>query len=191
MAQAFTIAHTFTAQWEETFLQNNSALRHDISRHWLKELHAHFLRHWQEKDTPFSGELLATCMEKHFWKPLRCATLPLSLSVVLYDSAVHMGVPCAVTLLQECCNVVGEAHLDIFHPVNVDGIVGKNTVQLTKNLAEHNLDFYTARMAVRQRLQRYGKWAQKNPPLATHLSAWKARCQALLELLAQLERESN
>ncbi len=192
MSQAFIEAHAFTTHWEEKFFRQSASIKHDVSRHWLQELKAHYLRHDEEhyEATPLSNTLLTECMQKYFWTPLRCQKLPLPLGLTLYDSAVHMGVPCAVKLLQECCNIVGEAHLDVFAPLKMDGIVGKKTLGLCADLAECNLDFYTARMFIRRRAQKYSTWAHKNTPLAELLPLWKARCQALLEHVALLEREA-
>ncbi len=141
------------------------------------------------------GDIIACTSEQakelfhqHFWKPLRCDVLPLPLAVVLYDSAVNMGEPRAARLLQESCNVVGEAHLDVFTPLMVDGVVGRKTCALAKSLQEAGLDFYTARMCVRQRVQFYVKIVQKNPQRSVFLQGWKNRCQGLLEHLALLER---
>ncbi len=125
----------------------------------------------------------------HFWQALHCAKLPLALAVVLYDSAVNMGGPRAVRLLQEACNVVGEAHLDEFTSLKEDGICGAKTWALAKALQEHGLDFYTARLCVRRRVHFYGKIVQKNPKNAVFLQGWKNRCQALLEHLALMERD--
>ncbi len=203
MSDSFMAAHGFTQHWEEIFSCQASFHTHNISRQWLQDLllpcaqaqesHSQLYRDVASTRTitEFSAETLTHCMRKNFWNPLRCADLPLALACTLYDSAVHMGVSHAVKMVQKCCNIVGEAHLDTYHAVVEDGVVGKKTIALAKNLAEHGLDFYTARMAVRQRIYRYGKWVQKNPPLAEHMPLWKARCQALLEHLALLEREAN
>ncbi len=128
--------------------------------------------------------------KKHFWQALQCAKLPTALGMVLYDSAVNMGAPRAVRLLQESCNVVGEAHLDEFTPLKEDGVVGKKTLSMAKALHNHGLDFYTARLCVRQRIRFYTKLAQKNDSLAVFLQGWKNRCQALLEHLALAERDA-
>ncbi len=203
MSDSFMAAHGFTQHWEEIFSCQTSFHSHDFSRQWLQDLllpcaQAQEGNKQQHKDftsilsiADFPSETIAHCMRKNFWKPLRCADLPLALACILYDSAVHMGVSHAVKMIQECCNIVGEAHLDTYHAVSEDGIMGKKTIALARNLAEHGLDFYTARMAVRQRVYHYGKWAQKNPSLAEHIPTWKARCQALLEHLALLEREAD
>ncbi len=126
----------------------------------------------------------------HFWKPLHCAGLPLALGVVLYDCAVNMGPVRAVRLLQEACNVVGEAHLDEFTPLMVDGLCGAKTRALAKSLQEHGLDFYTARLCVRQRVLLYTKIVQKHNKNSVFLEGWKNRCQALLEHLAFMERDA-
>ncbi len=136
-----------------------------------------------------TAEQAKTLFKQQFWQPLLCPHLPLPLAVVLYDSAVNLGAPRAVRLFQESCNVVGEAHLDVFTALSVDGILGKKSLAMAKSLQEHGLDFYTARHLVRQRGQLYVKLAQKNTSLKVFLQGWKNRCQGLLEHLALLERD--
>ncbi len=128
--------------------------------------------------------------KQYFWQALHCQKLPAALALVLYDSAVNMGAPWAVRLLQESCNVVGDAHLDEFTPVQENGLMGQKTLALAKSLQAHGLGFYTARLFVRQRMRFYTKIAQKNKSLAEFLPSWKKRCQALLEHLALWEREA-
>ncbi len=189
-----------------------------VSYTWLKQLEANNRAElqkiansadgcnaWDERVSPydFSGdgrvdeadiractaEQAKELFHKHFWLPLQCDSLPVSLAVFLYDSAVNMGAPRAVRLLQECCNRVGEAHLDVFTPLSVDGIIGKKTCALACSLRAYGLDFYTARMCVRQRVQFYVRITQKNPQQKVFLRGWKNRCQGLLEHLALLERD--
>ncbi len=140
------------------------------------------------------AEALQQCLKEHvkkiYWQDLTCAKLPPALAIVLYDSAVHLGSEAAVRLLQQSCNVVGDAHLDIFSPIQEDGLMRPNLMRLAADLKEHNLDFYTARLFVRQRVRYYAQYIQKRALQETGLSIWKERCQALLEQLALMERES-
>ncbi len=90
--------------------------------------------------------------------------------------------------MQEVLNVVGEAHLDEFDPIKVDGVCGPKTISLSIALSEFGLDFYAARMAVRQRINFYISLSRQNENLSVFLDGWKNRCNALLEHLSVLER---
>ncbi len=152
---------------------------------------------WQEKEedhaegtshSAHSLQCVKNFLQEHIWQELSCAKLPPPLAAVLYDASVHMGKREALRLVQEACNVVGDAHLDEFTPVAEKGIFHDNLIQLTKNLHEHGLAFYTARLCVRQRQRWYLHFSQKNST-EKDLPHYKARCQALLEFLALLERD--
>lgn len=132
-----------------------------------------------------AGEL----MRRHFWTPLGCDALPAPLGVTLYDCAVNTGPAQAIKILQQCCNTVGEAHLDVFTPLNVDGRCGPLTRHMARALGEAGLDFYTARLCVRQRRDFYVRLCRQKTNLAPFLQGWKNRCASLLEHLASMERE--
>lgn len=131
----------------------------------------------------------AELMRRHFWLPLGCEALPAALGTTLYDCAVNTGPAQAVKILQQCCNTVGEAQLDVFTPLNVDGRCGPLTRALAQALGEAGLDFYTARLCVRQRRDFYVRLCRQKSHLAPFLKGWKNRCESLLEHLASMERE--
>lgn len=131
----------------------------------------------------------AELMRRHFWQPLRCGELPTALGVVLYDGAVNTGPAQSVKMLQQCCNTVGEAHLDEFTALAVDGRCGPRTLDMARALDEAGLDFYTARLCVRQRRDFYVRLCRQKPNFQPFLKGWKNRCEALLQHLAVLERE--
>ncbi len=218
MSEAFSLAHEFTAKWEGGLSDHKDdpggITNFGVSLRWLKQLEEENKREMKEIAQTADGnnalnpydftndglvdaediracthEQAAKLMREHFWAPLHCEKLPLPLATVLYDSAVNMGPVQAVRILQQSCNVVGSAHLDIFEELKVDGICGKKTIALARELQICGLDFYTARMAVRQRIQFYTSLAQNKPTFNAFLQGWKNRCQDLLEHLALLERE--
>lgn len=131
----------------------------------------------------------ATLFKKHFWDATKCGKLPLALAIVLYDGAVNMGAPRAVRQLQQALNLVADTHLD--EPVSIaeDAINGVKTQDMAAALAESSLDFYTARQAVRLREKFYRELVQRRADLKPFLKGWQNRCAALLNYVAQLERE--
>ncbi len=195
---AFKWAQEFTQHWEEALQskEDDTLPCKDVSDAYLG-LAYDWLRKIAAEDClkqDINEAEIMEIMHTEYWKPLACERLPLPLAVFLYDSSVHIGVSASMQILQECCNVVGEAHLDEFKALTVNGVNGKDTIKLAKALKESNLDFYTARMCVRQRLQYYVQYIKKLPEIegvkdaSEHLAMWKNRCQALLEHLAMLER---
>ncbi len=218
MTKHFELAHEFTALWEGGLVDHKSdpggITNHGISLRFLKQLAQSTKEQCQEQaktcdgsnawdnpydfnaDTVIDAEDIRACtkeqaaklMRENFWDPLGCDNLPLSLGVVLYDSAVNMGPGRAVRIFQEVLNVIGEAHLDEFEAIKVDGRCGPKTISLSVSLQEFGLDFYAARMAVRQRINFYISLCRSNDSLNAFLQGWKNRCQALLEHLSVLER---
>ncbi len=127
-------------------------------------------------------------LNKAQWSRLGCDGLPAALAVVFYDSAACLGTDKAMRLLQKVMNIVGEAHLDIYIPVPIDGLCTFETLALCRALQKVNLDFYAARMAVRHRAKMYACRCHVRMAQET-TEDWKVRCQGLLEYLARLERE--
>ncbi len=195
LSNAFLLAHEFTEEWEEVLQNGLNAKKGNrfdaylgISEAWLEDAH-------EEIGYALNRPQRIQLMHRTFWKKLCCESLPLPLAVFLYDSVVHMGIMPSMHILQNCCNIVGEAHLDVFKGLKVNYINDAETIALACNLNECNLAFYTARMCVRQRVNFYKDYIRKMPNfhgiphLNKHLILWKERCQALLEHLAILERE--
>lgn len=131
----------------------------------------------------------AQLFKKHFWDATKCGKLPLALAVVLYDGAVNMGAPRAVRQLQQAMNMVAETQLDHHVPIAEDAINGVKTQDMAAALSESSLEFYTARQAVRLREKFYRELVQRRTDLKPFLKGWQNRCTALLNYLAQLERE--
>lgn len=131
----------------------------------------------------------AQLFKKHFWDVTKCAKLPVALAVVLYDGAVNMGAPRAVRQLQQALNTVAEAHLDHFVPIAEDAINGPKTQDMAEAIAACDMDFYTARHLIRLREKFYRELAQRRGDLKPFLKGWQNRCAALVNYLAQLERE--
>lgn len=136
-----------------------------------------------------SDEQAALLLHKYFWKPIFCKKMPLPIGIVVYDTAVNIGSAKAISLLQRACNMVGEAHLDTFTALAEDGVCGTKTIAMCKALQECGLDFYTARFMVRQRMNFYTKLTHNIAEPPKLLKVWKKRCTALLQYLADLERE--
>ncbi len=134
-------------------------------------------------------EHVAFLLHKRLWQPMQCEKMPLPLSIVFYDTATDITIAQASTLLQKSCNIVGEAHLDVFTPLVEDATCSAKTIAMCKALQECNLDFYTARLMVRQRILFYTKREHKTANTTILLKERKQRCAALLQYLAELERE--
>ncbi len=220
MTERFIEAHEFTSLWEGGLSEHKNdpggITNHGVSLRWLIQLEEGAHKEFQKLaatcdgsnkwDSPYdfnmddvvdskdikacSKKQAAQLMHDNFWNPLYCDHLPIPLGLILYDSAVNMGATRATRILQEVANIAGEAHLDIFVPLKTDGICGPKTISLCASLKEFGLDFYVARMAVRQRINFYINLSRNNESLAVFLSGWKNRCQALLEHLAMIEREA-
>ncbi len=221
MTDAFKMAHEFTAKWEGGLSDHKNdpggITNYGVSLRWLKQLEDEVKQELENQsatcngcnawDNPYDlnddglvdAEDIKACtkqqaaklMHKNFWEKLQCDALPKAIGMTLYDSAVNMGVQRAVRILQEACNVVGEAHLDVFEPLKIDGICGPKTITFCATLNEFGLDFYTARMSVRQRVNFYINLSKNNENFSVFLDGWKNRCQDLLEHLATLERDNN
>ena len=125
----------------------------------------------------------------NIWKKLHCKSLPLALSLVFYDTAVHMGINHALVLLESSCNIVGEAHLDDFSPLSLKDNINKAAIKLSKNLQTYHLDFYTARLFLRQRKQLYLKLIKQKQDCKSLADNCEKRHLALLEYLAEFERD--
>ncbi len=220
MTERFQKVHAFTAQWEGGLSNHKNdpggITNYGVSLRWLKQLEAEVKQDLEKQiatcdgsnawDNPYdynddglvdekdikacTKKQAAKLMHDNFWKNLHCESLPLSLALVLYDAAVNMGESRATRILQEVCNVVGEAHLDVFEALKVDGICGPKTITLCATLGEFGLDFYAARMVVRQRINFYVNLSRNNQNFAVFLDGWKNRCQSLLEHLAMFERDN-
>lgn len=150
------------------------------------ELAHAFTAQWEVGLTEHSAEL----MHRIFWQPLGCDTLPDPISVTLYDCAVQVGNAQAVIIMQQCLNTVGEAHLDNFIPLSMDGICGPLTIGMARAIEGAGLDFYSARMCVRQRRDFYVRICRQKTTLAPFLHDWKNRCASLLEYIAKMEKRS-
>ncbi len=220
MTPNFKIAHDFTAKWEGGLSEHKNdpggITNYGVSLRFLMQLAQDVEQEFKKTastcdgsntfDNPYdfnddgaiTAEDIRECtkvqaaklMHENFWKPLHSDSLPLAIATALYDGSVNMGVPRSVRILQETCNIVGEAHLDVFTPIAEDGICGPKTITLCATLKEFGLDFYVARMAVRQRINFYVNLSRNNDNFAVFLNGWKNRCQNLLEYLAQLERDN-
>ena len=135
-------------------------------------------------------EQAAALFKTQFWDALSCQDLPLPLAVVLYDGAVNMGPARAVRQLQQALNLVGEAHLDHFTPLEEDGLMGPLTLEMARTMAESDLHDYTARQVLRQRDAFYRELAARRPSMQVFLRGWRNRVAALGQYLARLEREN-
>ena len=134
-------------------------------------------------------EQAATLFKTHFWDALSCRRLSLPLAVTLYDGAVNMGPARAVRQLQQSLNMVGEARLDHFSPLEEDGIVGPLTLDMARAITESDLHYYTARQVLRRRDAFYRDLAARRPSMQVFLAGWRNRVAALGRYLAELERE--
>ncbi|MGN0009557.1 MAG: glycoside hydrolase family 108 protein [Desulfovibrionaceae bacterium] len=131
----------------------------------------------------------ARLFKKHFWDAGRCGRLPEPLAIAMYDSAVNLGLPRAARLLQQAMNLTGESQLEEYREITVDGCVGPRTLALGKALEEADLAQYAARRLVALRRQFYSRLTTTRPSLRVFLPGWNNRCKALLQYLADKERE--
>lgn len=133
----------------------------------------------------------ARLFRRHFWDALDCGRLPLPLAVTLYDGAVNMGPGRAVKQLQEALNATGESQLDQYSPIAEDGIMGPETRELARALADVHLEWYAARSSLRLRDAFYRRLAAGRPAMKVFLQGWRNRVKALGQHLADLEREAQ
>lgn len=72
----------------------------------------------------------------NYWEPLRPDELPISLAIVLFDTAVNQGVATAVRLLQKACGVAQ------------DGVMGPNTIAAANRMKD-SVARFSAERAIR------------------------------------------
>ena len=72
-----------------------------------------------------------------------------------------------------------------------DGISGSLTAELAEALESANLHWFAARQILRLRDAFYRDLAARRPSLKVFLNGWRNRVKALIQYLADLEREAN
>jgi lysozyme family protein len=93
-----------------------------------------------------------------YWKKSKADKLPERLQEIYIDMVVNMGIRGAGKVLQQACN--GKNSKDI----TVDGRVGPNTINATKDLELERLRAY--------RVLKFAKLIQKNPKLEKFWFGW-------------------
>jgi len=121
--------------------------------------------------------LIEDFYRREFWEKVKGDHLPAALALLVFDTAVNMGVGPAVNMLQKSCN-----HLQGQPVLDLDGILGPATltaVQSLKNDAPSPL----CGEYLHLREQRYQKLAADRPELQKFLKGWLRRLAHLRSAL--------
>jgi lysozyme family protein len=110
-----------------------------------------------------------------YWLPTKCNELHPPLRLVVFDTAVNMGVKTAIALLQQALNefLVQDKKL------KVDGVLGPKTLEAARTM---NVSAVTKKM-LELRAYRYCDIVKNNPKLVKFLKGWIRRVWALREQL--------
>jgi lysozyme family protein len=107
----------------------------------------------------------------NFWKATKCDGLPSPLRLVVFDTAVNMGVGTSIKLLQQALNeflVQGKKLL-------VDGIIGPKTLEAAQTMNSKAV----AKKMLELRLYRYCDIVKSSPKLVKFLKGWVRRVISL------------
>jgi lysozyme family protein len=108
---------------------------------------------------------------RNYWKAVRCDELPVPLRLVVFDTAVNMGVMTSVKLLQQALN----EFLIQDRKLKVDGILGPKTLEAALSMNAQAV----AKKMLEFRLYRYCDIVKGNPKLVKFLKGWVSRVLAL------------
>ncbi len=117
---------------------------------------------------------------EYYWQPVWGDKLPSPLDLVVFDTAVNMGVKTAISLLQRALNSL----LPKNEQVSVDGKIGEQTLNaIAKVSQKHGLRaLCNAMLSLRK--ERYHNIAKANPKLKKFLKGWLNRVADLEKTIA-------
>ena len=107
----------------------------------------------------------------NYWKAARCNELPAPLRLVVFDTAVNMGVVTSIKLLQQALN----EFLIQDKKLKVDGIIGPKTLEAARSMNAAAV----AKKMLEFRLYRYCDIVRNNPKLVKFLKGWVSRVMSL------------
>jgi len=108
---------------------------------------------------------------RNYWLATKCNELPSVLRLVVFDTAVNMGVGTAIRLLQQALN----EFLTQDKKLKVDGIIGPKTLEAARTMN----DKVVAKKMLELRLYRYCDIVKNNPKLVKFLKGWARRVMDL------------
>ncbi|MBF0497700.1 MAG: hypothetical protein HQK58_14180 [Deltaproteobacteria bacterium] len=114
---------------------------------------------------------------REFWDKCLCDELPDQVAMAVFDTAVNLGVPRAVKMLQSEANAVL-----LNNPLVVDGRMGKNTVDGVLDAVNLEGSDKLTLGYLNRRLRFYFALA-KAPARAKYLRGWTRRVAALKEVI--------
>ncbi len=100
----------------------------------------------------------------HYWVPAKCALLPERIRITYFDMCVHQGIPSAVRTLQKALNGSG-------YRVDVDGIIGSETIEAAAHLEQDRLRSY--------RVLRLSNIVSNNPAMERFWYGWYKRASTI------------
>ena len=109
-----------------------------------------------------------------YYLPSKAHLMPPPLDVVVFDTAVNMGVKTSAILLQKALQELG------YYTLAVDGIVGELTLHAVRKAQEKDALFLLIVKYVQLRIQRYRGIVAKNPSQRVFLKGWLNRALDLL-----------
>ena len=119
------------------------------------------------------ASLIEDFYRREFWEQIAGDRLPAALSLLVFDTAVNMGVAPAVKMLQQACNQINGQPL-----LNRDGILGTATLAAVTSLTPDS-GHQLCGEYLRLREQRYQKLAADRPALRKFLKGWLRRLARL------------
>ncbi|GAA4650824.1 holin-associated N-acetylmuramidase [Kistimonas scapharcae] len=104
---------------------------------------------------------------QNYWQPCQCDSLPLSLAVLVFDTAVVMGQGDAVRYLQQSLGV------------SADGIIGPKTLAAANGMAPSSVipDFLS------RRVRHHHRMCVNRPEQERFFRGWVKRCQLLQQFV--------
>lgn len=164
---------TFVLEWEGGFVNDpddpggatNKGITQAVYDGYRKQ---HGLAH--QSVEKISDAEVAEIYQNNYWNAAHRGSLPEPLDMVMFDTAVNMGVGTAVTFLQHCLHVAEDGH---FGPATAGALEAHK--HAAPGLASC---FLAAREA------RYHSIAVRHPNMSKFLKGWLNRLHALEKAIA-------
>lgn len=101
--------------------------------------------------------------QANYWMPAKCGVLPVPVDLVVFDSAVHLGVSRSARLLQQAVGVVADGNIG---PITIDAVKEMKPVELAEDMIDLRRAFYN-------------RIVDNNPSQKVFLKGWGNRLDAL------------
>lgn len=125
------------------------------------------------------ASLIKDFYRREFWEQIDGDRLPAALALLVFDTAVNMGIAPAVKLLQKACNYLNGQ--PVLEP---DGILGNTTLAAVTSLTRDSGHQLCGKY-LRLREQRYQKLVADRPALQKFLKGWLRRLDQLRTALGR------